>query len=79
MLHRLRMLCNHHHKNFPKHVEGPIRIEDGAWIGVGAIILANVTVGTKSIVGAGSVVTRDVPPHSIVAGNPAKVIGWTNE
>lgn len=68
-----------HHKNFPKHVEGPIRIEDGAWIGVGAIILANVTVGTKAIVGAGSVVTRDVPAHSIVAGNPAKVIGWTNE
>lgn len=66
-------------KDFPRHVEGPIRIEDGAWIGAGAIILANVTVGKKAIVGAGSVVTRDVPAHSIVAGNPAKVIGWTNE
>lgn len=67
------------HKNFPRHVEGPIQIQDGAWIGAGAIILANVTVGKKAIVGAGSVVTRDVPAHSIVAGNPAKVIGWTNE
>ena len=60
---------------FPKHVSGPIRIEDGAWIGAGAIILAGVTVGQKSIVGAGAVVTRDVPPYAIVAGNPAKVLG----
>jgi acetyltransferase-like isoleucine patch superfamily enzyme len=64
---------------FPKHVDGPIRIDDGAWIGAGAIILANVTVGKKAIVGAGSVVTRDVPSYAIVAGSPAKVIGWTNE
>ena len=60
---------------FPKHVDGPIVIEDGAWIGAGAIILANVTVGRKAIVGAGAIVTRDVPPLTIVAGNPAKIIG----
>ena len=64
---------------FPKHVSGPITIEDGVWIGAGAIVLANVTVGRKSIVGAGAIVTKDVPPFSIVAGNPAKVIGMVNE
>lgn len=64
--------------DFPKHVDAPIRIEDGVWIGAGAIILAGVTVGRKAIVGAGAVVTRDVPPHSVVAGNPAKIIGRTD-
>lgn len=62
-------------KAFPKHVSGPIKIEDGVWIGSGAIILAGVTIGRKAIIGAGSVVTRDVPSHSVVAGNPAKIIG----
>ncbi len=61
--------------DFPAHVSGPIRIEDGAWIGAGAIILANVTVGRKAVVGAGAVVTRDVAPYTVVAGNPARVIG----
>ncbi|NIJ41637.1 acetyltransferase-like isoleucine patch superfamily enzyme [Parvibaculum indicum] len=65
-------------KDFPKHLDGPIRIEDGVWIGAGAIILAGVTVGRKAIIGAGAVVTRDVPPYSIAAGNPAKVIGRTD-
>lgn len=64
---------------FPRHVGGPITIEDGAWIGAGAIILANVKIGRKAIVGAGSVVTRDVPDFCIVAGNPAKVIGRVAE
>jgi maltose O-acetyltransferase len=52
----------------------PIVIEDGVWIGAGAIVLPGVTIGTRSIVAAGSVVTRDVPPFTVVAGNPAKVI-----
>ena len=51
-----------------------IVIEDGAWIGAGSMILQGVTVGSRSIVGAGSVVTRDVPPLTIVAGNPARVV-----
>lgn len=51
-----------------------IRIEDDAWIGAGAIILPGLTIGEGSIVGAGAVVTKDVPPHSVVAGNPARVI-----
>ena len=49
-------------------------IKKGASIGSGATILANLTVGEQAIVGAGSVVTKDVPPRAIVAGNPARVI-----
>jgi maltose O-acetyltransferase len=52
----------------------PVTIEDGAWICRLAIVLPGVTVGTGAIVAAGAVATRDVPPHSIVAGNPAKVV-----
>ena len=49
-------------------------VKKGASIGTGATILANVTIGEDAIVGAGAVVTRDVPPHTIVAGNPARVL-----
>lgn len=52
----------------------PIRIERAAWIGGSAILLPGVTVGAESVVGAGSVVTRDVPPRTVVTGNPARVI-----
>jgi acetyltransferase-like isoleucine patch superfamily enzyme len=52
----------------------PVRIEAGAFLGVRAIVLAGVTVGANAVVGAGAVVTRDVPPRSVVAGNPARVI-----
>ncbi|MBD3389277.1 MAG: transferase [Candidatus Altiarchaeales archaeon] len=50
----------------------PVKIERGCDIGIGAIILPGVTVGEGSIVGAGSVVTKDVPPYTVFAGNPAK-------
>ncbi|MBB3938026.1 acyltransferase [Aureimonas phyllosphaerae] len=50
------------------------RIGDDCFIGARSIILPGITIGSGSIVGSGSVVTKDVPPHSIVAGNPAKVI-----
>lgn len=60
-------------------IKGKIAIEQGAWIGAGAIILPNVTVGRCAIVGAGSVVTKDVPPYTIVAGSPAKKIGVSNK
>lgn len=53
---------------------GSIFIGDDVWIGVNAIILTGLTIGTGSIVAAGSVVTKNVPPYSIVAGNPARVI-----
>lgn len=54
----------------------PVRVGDGADIGTNAVILPGVTIGEGSVVGAGAVVTRDVPPFSIVAGVPARVIGW---
>jgi acetyltransferase-like isoleucine patch superfamily enzyme len=53
---------------------GPIEIKDNCQIGVRATILPHVTIGPNSIVGAGSVVTKSVPPDVVVAGNPARVI-----
>lgn len=53
---------------------GKVVIQDKAWIGFNAIILKGVTIGEGAVVGAGSVVSRDVPPFTIVAGNPARVI-----
>jgi UDP-2-acetamido-3-amino-2,3-dideoxy-glucuronate N-acetyltransferase len=52
----------------------PIRVKRGASIGSGSVILCNVTIGENAIVGAGSVVVRDVPPDTIVAGNPARIL-----
>lgn len=52
----------------------PTHVEKGASIGSGATLLCGITVGERAIVGAGSVVTKDVPPRMIVAGNPARVL-----
>ncbi|MCH8614300.1 sugar O-acetyltransferase [Arsenicicoccus dermatophilus] len=52
----------------------PITIEDDVWLGGGALVLAGVTVGRGSVVGAGAVVTKDVPPGVVVVGNPARVV-----
>lgn len=52
----------------------PICIEDEVWIGGGAILLPGVTIGKGSVVGAGAVVTKDIPPYSVAVGNPARVI-----
>ena len=52
----------------------PIAIERNVWIAAGATIIGGVTVGENSVVAAGSVVTRDVPPNTLVGGNPARVI-----
>ena len=52
----------------------PTLVQKGASIGSSATILCGVTIGEYAIVGAGSVVTKDVPPHAVVAGNPAKVL-----
>jgi UDP-2-acetamido-3-amino-2,3-dideoxy-glucuronate N-acetyltransferase len=54
----------------------PIRIAHGASIGAGAVVVAGSDVGPYATVGAGGVVTRTVPGHALVAGNPAKRIGW---
>jgi len=56
------------------HTASPIRIEDGAWIGRGAVVLKGVTIGAGAVVAANSVVTRDVRPMAIVAGAPAREI-----
>lgn len=52
----------------------PVVLEDDCWIGAGAIVLRGVRIGQGAIIGAGSVVTRDVPAYAIVGGNPAEVI-----
>ena len=64
------------HRQYPKDAEskGEIIVEDEVWIGYGATILSGVTLGKGSIIAAGSVVTRDIPPYAIAAGNPAKVV-----
>ncbi|MGP8321299.1 MAG: acyltransferase [Methanosarcinaceae archaeon] len=51
-----------------------VNIEDDVWIGANAIILPGVTIGRGSVIGAGAVITRDIPPYSVAAGVPAKVI-----
>lgn len=51
-----------------------IRIENGVWIGAGAIILDGVTIGRGSVVGAGAVVSKDIPPYSVAVGVPARVV-----
>lgn len=56
----------------------PIKVCDNAWIGMGSIVLKGVTIGEGAIVAAGSVVTKDVPPFTVVGGNPACIIKKLN-
>ena len=58
--------------------EGP-RIERGARVGGGSVLLPGVTIGANALVGAGSVVTRDVPARAIVVGNPARTVGTVDD
>lgn len=55
---------------------GPIRIGNDVWVGDGSLVLSGVSIGDGAIVAAGAVVTRDVPPFAIVAGNPARVVRY---
>lgn len=57
----------------------PITIEEDAWIGAHSIILKGVTIGARTIIGAGSIVTRSIPADCIAAGNPAKVIKYQSQ
>lgn len=57
----------------------PIIVEDDCWIGANAVITAGVTIGKHSVVAGGSVVTKSVPPFSIVGGNPARILKQYNE
>lgn len=52
----------------------PITIEDNVWLGGGAIVLPGVRIGANSVIGAGAVVTKDVPANVVAVGNPARVI-----
>ena len=61
-------------RNFVPQHNGDIIIEEDAWIGAGTIILPGIHIGKGAIIGAGSVVTKDVEPYTIVAGNPARII-----
>lgn len=54
--------------------KGDVNIGDGSWIGIGSCILSGVNIGRHSIIGANSVVTKDIPSYSVAAGNPARVI-----
>ncbi|WP_257957473.1 acyltransferase [Parapedobacter tibetensis] len=56
-----------------------ISIEDEVWVGANSVVTAGVTIGKHAIIGAGSIVTRDVPAFSVAVGNPAKVIKKYNE
>lgn len=67
------------YKNWKNVESAPIVIKNKAWIGFNVIVLKGVTIGEGAIVGAGSVVTRDVPDWTIVAGNPATVIRTLSE
>ena len=55
-------------------ITAPVVIGNNVWIGDRVIILPGVHIGNGTIIGAGSVVTRDIPPNSVAAGNPAKVL-----
>ena len=71
---------NHNFEDSKKRIDeqgvstSAVVIEDDIWIGANAVVLPGVTIGHHSVVAAGAVVTKDVPPHSLVAGIPAKVI-----
>jgi acetyltransferase-like isoleucine patch superfamily enzyme len=57
----------------------PIEVDDFVWIGARSIILGGIKIEEGAIVGAGSIVTKSIPPLAIVAGNPAKIVGWRNK
>ena len=71
---------NHNFEDTEKRIDeqgvstNPVTIGDDIWIGANAVILPGVSIGRHSVIAAGAVVTKDVPPHSLVAGVPAKII-----
>lgn len=69
--------------NTPIHLQGvttaPIVVDDECWIGANVVLTAGVTIGRHSVVAAGSVVTKDIPPYCVAAGSPARVIKQYNQ
>lgn len=75
----VQIYCAEHHKEAAGRQAGleiakPVEIGDNAWIGGSAIILGGISIGASAIVGAGAMVTRDVPPNTTVVGNPARPV-----
>ena len=75
---------NHNYEDVSQHIHAqgvstsPIVVEAETWIGANTVVVAGVTIGKHSIVAGGSVVTKDVPPYSVVVGNPARVVKTYN-
>jgi acetyltransferase-like isoleucine patch superfamily enzyme len=67
---------NKGHKNWKHVAHAPVVVADKAWIGFNVSILKGVTIGEGAVVGACSVVTHDIPPYAVAAGNPARVVRW---
>jgi acetyltransferase-like isoleucine patch superfamily enzyme len=74
-LHFNEIFSNGHPNKLEDVPSAPIVIEDDVWIGLNSTILKGVTIGRGAVVGAATVVTKDVPAFAIVAGNPARIIG----
>jgi acetyltransferase-like isoleucine patch superfamily enzyme len=66
------------YKNWDVVKSAPIVIKDKAWVGFNVIILKGVTIGEGAVIGAGSVVTKDIPDYAVVGGNPARIIKYTS-
>ena len=66
-----------YYKSWDNVKHAPIIINDKAWIGFNSIILKGVSIGKGAVIGAGSVVTRDIPDFAVVGGNPAQIIKYT--
>lgn len=80
--HYMFVMDNNQH-DVVRHTElppsGPVIIEDNVWIGSKVVILPGVRIGSRAVIGAGSIVTKDVPPRCVAAGNPARVIRHLTE
>jgi maltose O-acetyltransferase len=77
--HEVMLMTSSHEIGSDEHRAGPlytapITIKDGVWIGSRSVVLPGVTVGAGSVVAAGAIVTKDVPPHTLVGGVPARII-----
>ena len=77
---RLEPVQTEHGTEYIRHTYAlPVTLEDGCWIGGGVIILPGVTIGKGSVIAAGSVVNKNIPPNSLAAGNPCKVLRPINQ